>query len=155
VLETPPLPGTPPQRGDRGHALRAESSHPVDVQQYNLQPRVAVTPARSGARPQPRLFTFILNRNRGRVTWSGVLGGGRSTRRLIPGKITIGHLIRNDAARSAIITAVRWVFARGITGAMDASTTKRFSTPMNRQLGSTTEDGSSGEPILHDPQACT
>ena len=41
VLETPPLPVTPPQRGDRGHDLRTESSRPVDVQQYNLQPRVA------------------------------------------------------------------------------------------------------------------
>jgi len=67
----------------------------------------------------------------------------------------IGHLIRNDAARSAIITAVKWVFARGIIGMMDASMTDRFSTPMKRQRGSTTAEGSSGEPILHDPQACT
>lgn len=29
--------------------------------------------ARSGARPQTGLFTFILNRNRGRVTWRGVV----------------------------------------------------------------------------------
>jgi len=28
---------------------------------------------RSGARPQTGLFTFILNRNRGRVPWSGLV----------------------------------------------------------------------------------
>src|SRR5277367_393675 len=56
---------------------------------------------------------------------------------------------------SAIITAVRWVFARGITGMMDASTTERPSIPMNRHRGSTTADGSSGAPIRHVPEACT
>jgi len=63
--------------------------------------------------------------------------------------------IKNEAARSAIITAVRCVFARGMTGMTDASTTESPSTPMNRQRGSTTADGSSGEPIRHDPAACT
>jgi hypothetical protein len=33
VLETPPpLPATPPQRGDRGHDLMTESSRPINVQ---------------------------------------------------------------------------------------------------------------------------
>ena len=56
---------------------------------------------------------------------------------------------------SAIITAVRWVFARGMTGTTEASTTQRLSTPMKRQRGSTTDELSSGEPILQEPQACT
>ncbi len=43
VLETSPLPVTPPQRGDRGHDLMTESWPPCYVQQYNLRPRVAIT----------------------------------------------------------------------------------------------------------------
>ena len=42
-----------------------------------------------------------------------------------------------------------------IAGMMEASTTERFSTPMNRQRGSTTAVGSSGAPILHVPVAWT
>ena len=43
VLETPPLPVTPPQRGDRGHDLMAESSL-LTFSSTTLRPRVAVTP---------------------------------------------------------------------------------------------------------------
>jgi hypothetical protein len=41
----------------------AESSHPVDVQQYNLRPRVAVTPKLTASRPTVN-FGFSQNRKR-------------------------------------------------------------------------------------------
>jgi hypothetical protein len=43
VLETPPLPVTPPPCGDRWHDIMAESRPPLRVQQYNSRPRVAIT----------------------------------------------------------------------------------------------------------------
>src|SRR5262249_17735439 len=42
-LETPPLPVTPPPCENRWHDTLAESSPPCHVQQYSLQPRVAIT----------------------------------------------------------------------------------------------------------------
>src|SRR5262249_21550267 len=52
---------------------------------------------------------------------------------------------RSRAARcSAIMMAVRFVFARGTSGMMDASTTRKPSVPMTRHSGSTTARGSSG-----------
>ena len=56
VLETPPLPVTPPPCRDRWHDLMAASPRLVRVQPYNLHPRVATTLALSGGgRPTPNL----------------------------------------------------------------------------------------------------
>ena len=55
---------------------------------------------------------------------------------------------------SAIMIVVRFVFARGTSGIMDASTTRNPSVPSTRHSGSTTDRGSSGAPIRHVPQAC-
>jgi hypothetical protein len=49
VLETPPLPVTPPPCENRWHHTMAESSLPWPVQQYNLRPRVAITASNSAA----------------------------------------------------------------------------------------------------------
>src|SRR5439155_20500434 len=102
-------------------------------------------------------------RDGGIATTFADLGAGRGSsaslarlEALAASGIACDHqLIENDAARSAIITDVRCVLARGMTGMMEASTTESLSTPMKRQRGSTTADGSSGEPIRHDPAACT
>ena len=55
---------------------------------------------------------------------------------------------------SPIITAVRCVFARTISGMIDASITRKPSTPITRHSGSITERGSSAAPILQVPAAC-
>ena len=55
---------------------------------------------------------------------------------------------------SAIMIAVRFVFARGTSGMMDASTTRNPSVPITRHSGSTTDRGSSGAPIRQVPHAC-
>jgi hypothetical protein len=55
---------------------------------------------------------------------------------------------------SAIMIVVRFVFARGTSGIMDASTTRNPSVPSTRHSGSTTDRWSSGAPIQHVPQAC-
>lgn len=55
---------------------------------------------------------------------------------------------------SAIITVVRCVLARGISGITEASTTRSPSIPITRQFGSTTDQGSLVAPIRHVPQAC-
>ena len=47
VLETPPLPVTPPPRGDRGHDLMTESSL-LTFSSTTLRLRVAGTPPLSG-----------------------------------------------------------------------------------------------------------
>jgi hypothetical protein len=49
------------------------------------------------------------------------------------------------AIRSAIAAVVRFVFARGMVGMIDASATNRFSKPKTRPSGSTTS------PIAHVP----
>ena|ERR1051326_871553 len=56
---------------------------------------------------------------------------------------------------SAIMTVVIWVLARGTSGMIDASTTRRPSTPITRPSESTTDRGSSTGPIRQVPTACT
>ena len=52
-----------------------------------------------------------------------------------------------SARRSPIMMQVRLMFARGMVGMIEASTTRRFSTPRSRQCWSTTAIGSPAGPI--------
>ena len=65
----------------------AESSRPVDVQQYNLRLRVAVTPKLTASRPDAP-FQALPNRNRAMMRWIAMLG------------ITEGYFARREASRA-------------------------------------------------------
>ena len=55
------------------------------------------------------------------------------------------------AARSAIMTVGRWVFADGMSGITDASTTRRLVMPWTRQAASTTAPAEGSIPIAQVP----
>jgi hypothetical protein len=57
-----------------------------------------------------------------------------------------------SATRSAIMMQVRLMFARGMAGMIEASTTRRFSTPRTQPYWSTTAIGLSAGPICAVPQ---
>src|ERR1700683_60628 len=59
-----------------------------------------------------------------------------------------------SAISSAIITVLRWVLARTISGMIEQSITRRPSRPITRQSGSTTDRESDAGPIRQVPAPC-